>query len=141
MVPSPHRERALAEPALIIDAGHYEKLRAIAAGAPAAVGERLLLELERADLRPTAEMPADVVRIGSEVTYRDDAAGRTHSVRLAYPQDADIDARRVSVLAPIGAALLGLTAGQQIRWEMPDGTEKVLTVIAVAPPADAAARH
>ncbi len=136
MIPNPNRERQHAEPALIIDAGHYERLRAIASSAPPAIGERLLFELERADLRPTDEMPADVVRIGSQVTFRDEASGRTQTVSLAYPEDANIEARRVSVLAPIGAALLGLSAGQQIHWEMPDGNEKLLTVLEVQPPAE-----
>ena len=134
MVPNTTRERTLAEPALIIDAGHYERLRSIAAGAPSPVGERLLFELERADLRPSGEMPGDVVTIGSQVTYRDDSTGRMQTVRLAYPEDANIEERRVSVLAPIGAALIGLSAGQRIRWEMPDGNEKLLTVVAVEPP-------
>lgn len=141
MASETNRERSHAEPALIIDAGQYEKLRSIAAQAPPAIGERLLFELERADLRPTGEMPASVVQIGSQVTFRDDASGRTQTVTIAFPGDADIEARRVSVLAPIGAALIGLSAGQQIRWEMPDGNEKLLTVIEVTQPADDPVKH
>lgn len=141
MASDTNREQSHAEPALIIDAGQYEKLRSIAAQAPPAIGERLLFELERADLRPTGEMPASVVQIGSQVTFRDDASGRTQTVAIAFPGDADIEARRVSVLAPIGAALIGLSAGQQIRWEMPDGNEKLLTVIEVTQPADDPVKH
>lgn len=71
---------------------------------------------------PSHEMPADVVDIGSDVSYRDEATGRVHSVRLAMPQDADIRIRRVSVLTPVGTALIGWTEGAVINCEFPAGT-------------------
>jgi regulator of nucleoside diphosphate kinase len=59
-------------------------------------------------------------------------------VRIVAPEDADIESRRISVLTPVGAALLGLTVGQQISWEMPDKRAAVLEVLAVRQPHEAA---
>lgn len=123
-----------AKPTLIIDAGLYERLRAAAQSArdhAGAAAEQLLEEIERADLRPSAEMPADVVTIGSEVTFRDDERAETQTVRVVFPRDANIDERRISVLTPIGAALLGLSVGQRIGWPMADGRVKELAVLDV----------
>jgi regulator of nucleoside diphosphate kinase len=128
---------ALAKPRLVIDEVLYPRLLELAERARARTPEladRLLEEIERADLRPSHEMPSDVVTLGSEVVFRDEE--RIQSVRIVAPADADIDRRRVSVVAPVGAALLGLAAGQSIAWEMPNGRLKVLEVIAVRPPPD-----
>lgn len=124
-----------AKPKLVIDAGLYPRLLDLAERARKGMpqlAEQLLEEIERADLRPSEEMPSDVVTLGSEVVYRDE--DQVHSVRIVAPADANIDERRVSVLAPVGAALLGLAAGQRITWEMPNGRQKVLEVVAVRPP-------
>ncbi len=121
------------KPPLIIDAAEYERLRTIAERAlkqAPQLASNLLEEIDRADVRPSAEMPADVVRIGSFVTY-EDAAGRSQTVRLVAPERADIDRKWVSVLTPVGAALLGLSVGQRIDWPMVDGRIEHLTVVAV----------
>jgi regulator of nucleoside diphosphate kinase len=77
-------------------------------------------------------MPADVVNIGSEVSFRDEASGRVQRVTIVLPPDADIDRQRVSVLTPIGAALIGLARGASIGWETREGEERRLTVLEVA---------
>lgn len=121
-----------AQPALIIDAGLYPRLVAVAERAREHMpdlAERLLEEIERADLRKSEDMPADVVTIGSEVTYRD--GEREHTVRVVLPHEADIASGRVSVVTPVGAALIGLKAGQRIEWEMPDGRTREIDVIDV----------
>jgi len=122
------------KPSLIIDAGHYERLIALVTRwmkqAPE-LATPLLEEVERARILPSAEMPADVVTIGSEVTFRDEATSRIETVRVVLPQDASIDERRVSVLAPVGAALIGLSVGQRIGWEMVDGRTRQLVVLEV----------
>lgn len=125
---------AATKPTLIIDAGQYERLLAIAERALKLVPDlasNLLEEIERADLRESAQMPADVVRIGSLVAY-EDAAGRSQTVRVVAPENADIDRKWVSVLTPIGAALLGLSVGQRIDWPMADGRAERLTVVSVS---------
>ena len=79
-------------------------------------------------------MPGDVVTLGSEVTFRQDE--RTQTVQIVAPEEADIERRRISVLTPVGAALLGLAVGQKISWEMPDKRGSVLEVVAVRQPND-----
>ena len=91
-------------------------------------------ELERARVVADPELTSDVVRMGSLVKFR---TGRDErSVVLAYPADADIAERRISVLTPIGTALIGLRAGQSISFRTRDGRPQMLTVLAVAPPQD-----
>ncbi len=120
-------------PRLIIDERLYPRLLALAENARARVPEladRLLEEIERADLR--AEVPEDVVTLGSEVTFRH--GERAQTVRIVLPEEADIEQRRISVLTPVGAALLGLTVGQRIAWDMPNARAAVLEVISVQQP-------
>ena len=127
----------VARPKLIIDERAYPRLLALAERARAQAPEladRLIEEIERADLRPASEMPRDVVTLGSEVTFRQDE--RTQIVQIVAPDDADIERRRISVLTPVGAALLGLAVGQRISWEMPDKRGSVLEVVAVRQPND-----
>lgn len=125
---------SVTQPALIIDKAHYQRLLEVASRARKTLprlAAQLLEEIERADLRQSTQMPASVIRVGSEVTFLDNDTGRTHAVELVYPQDADIDRHRVSLLTPVGAALLGLSIGQEIAWEMNDGRLKRLTVLDV----------
>jgi regulator of nucleoside diphosphate kinase len=120
-------------PKLIIDERLYPRLVALAERARTRMPEladRLLEEIERADLR--AEVPEDVVTLGSEVTYRH--GDRTQTVEIVAPEEADIVRRRISVLTPVGAALLGLAVGQRIDWELPDKRAAVLEVVAVRQP-------
>ena len=126
-------------PRLIIDERAYQRLLALAERARAQVpdlADRLIEEIERADLRASSEMPGDVVTLGSEVTFRQ--ADRTQTVQIVAPEDADIEHRRISVLTPVGAALLGLTVGQKISWDMPDKRVAVLEVVAVRQPNETA---
>lgn len=100
------------------------------AGKPAAEG--LGRELERANVVEPADMPADVVTMNSEITCVDDVSGETHRLTLVYPHDADADQHRVSVLAPVGTALLGLSVGQSIDWNAPGGRSLRLRVTAIS---------
>lgn len=124
-------------PALILDAAHFERLQDLAVSfsriAPE-VSEELLAEIERAEVRLSDKVPANVVNMGSEVTYRDDETGRSRTVRLVYPEDADISANRVSVMTPVGAALLGLAEGHRMDWESRDGETRSMTILKVAQP-------
>jgi regulator of nucleoside diphosphate kinase len=94
------------------------------------VAAALLSELERAEVLPDASMPADVVRIGSTAAIEIDD-GKLLQVELVLPAHADINVGRISVLTPLGAALIGLSPGQTMRWTGNDGREHRLTVAAV----------
>lgn len=91
----------------------------------------LAREVERARVLPSDAASDDVVTMESWVRFRDEATGRTRRVMLVYPDRADVTAGRISVLTPIGAALVGLSKGQSIDWTTPSGEERALTVLAV----------
>ena len=123
------------EPPIVLDAAYSERLEALAAtamrGPAAELGDRLMQEVARATVLPSAEMPGDVINIGSEVSFRDEVTGREQTVSIVLPADADIAKGRVSVLTPIGAALIGLRSGASIGWETREGEERRLTVLEV----------
>ncbi len=101
------------------------------------VSNALLAELDRAKIVPQHKVPERTIRMGSAVRFQTNGAGERH-VTLVLPGDADIDAGRISVMTPIGAALIGLSTGQSIRWQARDGRDQKLTILDVEPPADAA---
>lgn len=88
-------------------------------------------ELERAEVVEPDAMPADVVAMHSRVRFVDEDSGAEETLTLVYPFEADAAAGRVSVLAPVGTALLGLRLGQSIEWQMPHGETRRLRVLAV----------
>ena len=88
-------------------------------------------ELERAQIVDDARLPVRAVCMGSEVEFRDETTGKTHSVTLVYPAQADIVHGKVSVLTPVGTALIGLRAGQSISWNTRAGETRRLTVLRV----------
>lgn len=98
------------------------------------VGERLFDEIARARLVDPDRMRDDVVTIGSEVTFRDLGTGRQQTVSVVFPEHADIDQGRISVLTPVGVALLGLSPGAAISWITRDDAERQLEVLQVKPP-------
>lgn len=98
------------------------------------VSRLLLEEIGRADTRDAADMPDDVVTMGSTVEFQDEKSGERHVVELVYPKDADIGAGRLSILTPVGAGLIGLRTGQSISWPDRTGKERLLTIARVARP-------
>jgi regulator of nucleoside diphosphate kinase len=92
--------------------------------------------MERARVVSEDKVPADVVRMGSTVTFRSDAGtdGEQHELTetLVYPADEDSDANKLSVMTPVGAALVGLAVGQSISWTARDGRKHRLTVVKVS---------
>ena len=121
------------KPKIIVGEIDHERLTGLATTALERipeVAEELLAEMDRAKVVAPAKLPADVVRMGSFVTFDSDSA-QHRRVQLVYPGEADIEQGRISVLTPIGAALIGLAAGQSIAWTARDGKKHVLTVTAV----------
>jgi len=85
-------------------------------------------ELRRAQVVEWASVPPDVVTMNTEVVYEDVDTGVRRTVRVVYPRDANSAKGHVSVLAPIGSALLGLRVGQSIEWSLPKGRRRVRVV-------------
>jgi len=90
----------------------------------------LRAEIERAVVVEPGEVPADVVTMNSKFQVRDMATGEVHEYTLVYPHQADITRSLISVLAPIGTALLGYRAGDVVEWKVPSGT-RVLRIEAL----------
>jgi regulator of nucleoside diphosphate kinase len=85
----------------------------------------LVIELQRATVVPAAEIPPDVITMNSRARLLDLDQNETLDYTLAYPQDADFSQGRISVIAPIGAALLGYRVGDEIQWAVPGGTRRL----------------
>ena len=116
------------------DMERLAQLAEAAAETSPATAEFLAGEIERATVVPDTAPLAGVVAMESEVIFRDDATGIQKQVILVYPKAANIEAGRISVLTPIGAALIGLSAGQAISFATPSGELKSLTVLEVRQP-------
>ncbi|MCC5810596.1 MAG: nucleoside diphosphate kinase regulator [Ectothiorhodospiraceae bacterium] len=78
-------------------------------------------ELERAEVVPTREMPPTVVTMNSTVRFREIGSGKDFQLTLVYPREVDADGQTISILAPVGSALLGLSEGDEIEWPKPGG--------------------
>lgn len=120
-------------PALLIGADDYHRLMTMTGGLsePAAqVAEQLIIELERARVVAQQKLPEDVVRMGSKVSFTT-PDGFNRTFQLVYPGEANISEGKVSVLTPVGAALIGLTRGQSFPWTARDGQVLSLTVVDV----------
>ncbi len=82
-------------------------------------------ELDRAHVVSKGRVPADVITMNSQVRLSDLATGKEMSYFLVFPRDADFSKSKISVLAPIGTAILGYRAGDVIEWNVPGGTRKL----------------
>lgn len=105
---------------IMVTAMNMAELNLLRAYAP------LRRELERAMVVSSALMPADVATMNSRVRYTDEKDGARRTVSLVYPSEADVAKGKISVLAPVGTALLGLSEGQSIEWDFPDGSRRRL---------------
>lgn len=84
--------------------------------------EQLDAELDRAHIVPAGEIPHDVVTMNSQVALRDLDTGGEMVLTLVFPHQANVDQRKVSVLAPLGTAVLGYRGGDIIEWQVPGRT-------------------
>jgi regulator of nucleoside diphosphate kinase len=88
-------------------------------------------ELARATVIPTRSVQPDVVQMSSTVYFEDVTTNKITCVTLVYPHEANVDEGKISILAPMGTALLGLRAGQSIEWPLPNGTTRRIRVLSV----------
>ena len=87
--------------------------------------------LDVADVLPSREVPADIVTMYAQVEIEDLPTQQRQKLVVCYPDDAEPNAGRISVLSPVGIGLLGLKAGETARWHTPGGEEIAARVIAV----------
>lgn len=127
------------KPKLTVSATDHARLTTLAtqiADRAPELSDELFAELERARVRPDASVPDDVVRMGSTVVFKPDTGDET-TVTLVFPGEADIAEGKVSILTPIGTALLGLSSGQTMSWTARDGRTHELAVLDVRQPSAA----
>jgi len=82
-------------------------------------------ELDRAHIVDSKEIPPSVVTMNSQVKVQDLDTNEQMLFTLVFPKDANIDAGKLSVLSPIGTAILGYSAGDTIEWPVPGGTRRI----------------
>ena len=118
-------------PHIYLTQADMERLLHLVDAYPGRRFEQLERELVRAQVVAREEIPPDIVTMDSRVVFEDEGTGERREVTLVYPGSADIDAGRISVLTPVGSALLGLRVGQSIDWELPAGVRRRYRIAAV----------
>lgn len=112
------------KPELIISSRDLDQLEQLLSQLPMSMNDikdALAEELERADIRELDDMPADVVAMNSKVRFAVENTADEFSLTLSYPSQLADGPDRISILSPVGSALLGLSAGASIDWPGPTG--------------------
>ncbi|MFP5406130.1 MAG: nucleoside diphosphate kinase regulator [Gammaproteobacteria bacterium] len=112
------------KPGIILSSLDYDRLESLLDSLPdqAFPGKKgLQAELDRAEVVEPRDVPPGVVTMNSTVRFALEDTGEEFSLTLVYPRDADGKSDRISVLAPVGSALLGLSTGEHIEWPGPGG--------------------
>lgn len=116
-------------PRLLITDQDFHRLTALVSQIDGPQADALDEELSRADVVSHKEVPSDIVTMNSRVRFLDETTKQESEMTLVYPQDAKLEENRISILAPVGVALLGLKVGETIDWKMPNGSVKKLKVL------------
>lgn len=118
---------------LVILKNDFERLISLVNTVQNETSELLEDELNRAKIVDRNSLPSDIVTMNSIVTFRDEAADKELTMKLVYPNEFNEKdgVQRVSILAPVGAALIGLRVGGSIDWPLPSGKIKKLRVLSV----------
>ena len=127
-----------ARPPLVLSRLDCARLEALLEGRPASDVEGLAAELARAHVVEPREIPGDVITMNSTARFRDEDSGEEREITLVYPHDAGKRGDMVSILAPVGSALLGLRIGAAIDWPMPGGRSARLRVLSISHQPEAA---
>ena len=116
---------------IIITADDYQQLQSLVNSDVARLVsgsnrlDELKVELSRAQVVPKEQVPPDVVTMDSTVLLRDLDTNEAETYTLVYPENADIANQRLSVLAPVGTAILGYRVGDEFRWQVPAGWRRL----------------
>jgi regulator of nucleoside diphosphate kinase len=87
--------------------------------------EKLKAELDRAHIVPEPELPGNVIAMNSTVELEDLEDGEILTYTLVFPENADVESGKISILAPLGMAMLGFKVGDEFEWPVPAGTLRV----------------
>ena len=83
--------------------------------------DALEAELKKAKLYQENKLPADTVRLNSTVVIKDEKENKTMELMVVIPEKADVKQKKISILSPIGTALIGFRKGQKVNWKVPAG--------------------
>ena len=122
------------KPQIILSSLDLDRIEALLAAIPASVfpGKAdLEAELDRADVVEPAQMPPNVVTMNSTVQFEILETRQDFRLTLVYPRDIDGSAERVSIFAPVGSALLGLSVGDELAWPGPGGRAMTVRVTGI----------
>ena len=111
-------------PQIVLTSQDLERLETLLESLPPSSvpgSAELLAELERAEIVEPEQIPPSVVTMNSTVRFSMDSSGAEFCLTLVYPKDVDGTGEKISVLAPVGSALLGLSTGDEIEWPKPGG--------------------
>ena len=112
------------KPGVVLSSRDAERLEKLLASLPASAfagKQELEAELDRADIAEPDEIPSDVVTMNSTVRFRVASSKEEFTLTLVYPKDMDDSGKTISILAPVGSAMLGLSQGDEIEWPKPGG--------------------
>ena len=122
------------KPQLILSSLDLDRIEALLAAIPSSAfagKAELQAELDRADVLPPEQMPPNVVTMNSTVQFSIVETGKELRLTLVYPRDLDGSADKVSIFAPVGSALLGLSVGDELAWPGPGGKATTVRVTEV----------
>lgn len=116
---------------LILTEQDYERLISLSTALGSKASKFLEGELDRARIVDQTQISSDVVTMHSVVTFYDFQTKEERRVALVYPNNADAKMGRISILAPLGAALIGLRIGDSIRFPLPHGNERTIQITSI----------
>jgi regulator of nucleoside diphosphate kinase len=125
-------ETALPVERTLTQTDHARLMRLLARGGqpPLPAAEAMRDMLDTSDVVPSPAVPATVVTMYTQVLLEEND-GTQHQLTLCYPPDANPSRGQVSVLSPIGAAVLGLRVGETARWQAPTGDERSARILSI----------
>ena len=124
----------MSKPPITLSSQDLDRIEALLAALPssALAGKaELQAELDRAEVLPPEEMPSSVVTMNSTVKFSIMETGKEFCLTLVYPRDMDGSADLISIFAPVGSALLGLSVGDELAWPGPGGKPMTVRVTEV----------
>ncbi|HVK62400.1 MAG TPA: nucleoside diphosphate kinase regulator [Bdellovibrionales bacterium] len=119
-------------PDIYVTTHDFERLSQLISHVRNDAADELEEELARAKIVPEFALPFAVVTMNSTVTFTDLESKKESKVTLVYPEYANVEEKKISVLAPIGIALIGLRLDEVIEWPVPSGHSRKLKVISIA---------
>lgn len=117
--------------AIVIRESDYNRLTTMIERNPSPQADALDAEIARADVVPDSQFAGDAVAMHSQVTFEDLDNGERTTVTLVWPAEADVATMKISVLTPVGSALIGLPVGGEINWPLPGGRARRLRVVEI----------